>query len=1214
MTKLAVLTTYNQHCGLAEYVQSLIQHFPNEDLLILAESVPSEQLTAKDSANVIRCWNRGMKDFTELEQIILRYSISVLHLNCHYRFFNKDAVVPFLKSLRNKGIRIILQLHTTYTTDPALQALVRNVDQVVVHTLENKVEAVANGADPQQIRVIDLGAPQVKPIDKATARNKLGIPQEQKVVVSYGFIQAHKGVKEIVQSIQALRVSVPNICLYIVGTALPNSQPDRVYYESIKSLVKEHGLEDKVKFVDRYVSNDEVVAYLCAADAVALYYLSFYHESSAVVAQALACGASIVTSSAPTFSRLHEEVFHVTAGYPLPLAIQLVLTNNVLNAELRRKALSWAERFSRENMAGQFLALYEELGGGKILTGAGKQRESMMIKNTELPKILMWNRSNAISQRGGDTVVMEETAKNLRLLGLEVEIDVECKKDPRDYDLVHLHNFATPEITKAHAEFCAQHGVPFVVTTMYEDLPIFYNQMNGLFRILEQYIKMGQPKERWPEFIAIMKQATPSGSWVNTYTAGQAAALIASGSREKETLLRDYPQAKYVDTYRLGCEVSEFMDDGSLFVKETGIKDFVLCVGRLETRKNQLMLIKALEESDLTLVFATGGFTYQPDYEAACRNFKRKGRTHFLGRLPADVLASAYSAARVHALPSWYELPGIVSMEAARRNTNLVVSDRGTVRDYFGDWAYYCAPDDAESILRAVNQAYSSQVKPELAASVADCTWLNAAKQVLKIYERALGKSFAEVLSEQKQFTGPMAVKAVVSEQKKETKETSEIKSKTMNAEQEKLCLQAENLLKSGQIADAEGMLQNLLQPDQASVRVLRALGVAKLQVNKFAEAKEYFERAFILNSGDARIIAGLGAALWGLGQHEEAYSHYLQSLALNPDHLPSIYYLMDASYSLGRLDPLREVLIRFVKRNPTNHQIKYCLAGCLYKLEQWKESGDLLSEILKVNPTNTEAGELLAMVKEKLLVEHEAQQQAIASMVENEILPQKPIDSRLAALIEAKERKDYPTVIAAADNLINDKSRLEAERVLAALLKAESYAASGEVSKSEEIFNSLRNSDSYRYRTLAGLGAIFASRGSWQEAQDCFRQSLQLNPSYDVALAGLGVCAESNSDPQLAWGYFIQALDKNTENLRALLGVVGIGYRLDRVIEIERYTKKYLELHPANVSILYAHAGSLYALNRYQEARVDLQKALIFDRNNSLVLELLEKIESNVM
>ena len=40
---------------------------------------------------------------------------------------------------------------------------------------------------------------------------------------------------------------------------------------------------------------------------------------------------------------------------------------------------------------------------------------------------------------------------------------------------------------------------------------------------------------------------------------------------------------------------------------------------------------------------------------------------------------------------------------------NIVVSDRGTTKDYFKDYAYYCSPNDIESILNATNKAMNDK-------------------------------------------------------------------------------------------------------------------------------------------------------------------------------------------------------------------------------------------------------------------------------------------------------------------------------------------------------------------------------------------------------------------------------------------------------------------------------------------------------------------------
>lgn len=367
-------------------------------------------------------------------------------------------------------------------------------------------------------------------------------------------------------------------------------------------------------------------------------------------------------------------------------------------------------------------------------------------------KILFQNRPNCFTQRGGDTSLMERLAEELTKRGYQIDYDFSPNARPEDYALVHLFNFATPEISEHHARKAVAAGVPFVVTTLYEDWPLFFNKMHLFAEVMLAYVTHGQKEEHWLELRAAIAQAESRAPANNQFAASNAAALFVTGEAEATALRRDYGQgaeemsgrlnaaspALKIHTAYLGCEISETEASPELFISEYGISDFILCVGRLEARKNQLLLLKALEDVDLPLVFACGDFAYDERYAAACRSFKRKGQTIFLKQLSAEMLCSAFTAAKVHALPSWYELPGLVSIEAARYGCNVVASDYGTARDYLGSSAFYCAPDNPEDIKNAVLAAFHSENSPSLKKAVQRFTWSEHAAEVEQVYRQIL--------------------------------------------------------------------------------------------------------------------------------------------------------------------------------------------------------------------------------------------------------------------------------------------------------------------------------------------------------------------------------------------------------------------------------------------------------------------------------------------
>jgi glycosyltransferase involved in cell wall biosynthesis len=175
-----------------------------------------------------------------------------------------------------------------------------------------------------------------------------------------------------------------------------------------------------------------------------------------------------------------------------------------------------------------------------------------------------------------------------------------------------------------------------------------------------------------------------------------------------------------------------------LFRSLWGGKPFVLYVGRIEPRKNTLGLIKALQGQGLPLVVIGEAPPGCEDYERICR---RTGMGHvtWWGRLDHHdpLLASAYAAARVFALPSWFETPGLAALEAGLAGCSITVTPFGSTRDYFGDLVEYARPDRLAEIRRAVVKCWDNGPDPRLSRSIAShYLWPKVAQITAEVYDQ----------------------------------------------------------------------------------------------------------------------------------------------------------------------------------------------------------------------------------------------------------------------------------------------------------------------------------------------------------------------------------------------------------------------------------------------------------------------------------------------
>lgn len=196
-----------------------------------------------------------------------------------------------------------------------------------------------------------------------------------------------------------------------------------------------------------------------------------------------------------------------------------------------------------------------------------------------------------------------------------------------------------------------------------------------------------------------------------------------------------------------------------LFRDTYGLSDYVLCVGRIEHRKNQLLLATALAQTELPLVLI--GHTGDHEYEHLVVKFGGS-ELRLLGRMEpgSPMLRSAIAGARVFALPSWAEGAPLAALEAAAAGVPLVVSDRSGELEYFGKHARYCDPGSPSSIRHAVLEAWddvsNDHYVGELRKLVANAySWDRHIKETLAVYESvgmnsAVGAQSTEALIEVK--------------------------------------------------------------------------------------------------------------------------------------------------------------------------------------------------------------------------------------------------------------------------------------------------------------------------------------------------------------------------------------------------------------------------------------------------------------------------------
>jgi len=184
--------------------------------------------------------------------------------------------------------------------------------------------------------------------------------------------------------------------------------------------------------------------------------------------------------------------------------------------------------------------------------------------------------------------------------------------------------------------------------------------------------------------------------------------VITNSDMECDTLSKvlSLPREKFVTIYNGVEEIFFDKPSPDVFRREFGINDrFVLNVGNIEPRKNQLKLAEAIHyapEHKLVII----GHVRDADY---CQQVMKIGgdKVIYLGPLPHDsvLLRSAYQACDVFCLPSTLETPGLAALEAHAAGCRIAITEVGSTREYFSNSVVYLDPKDVVSIAQAIRDA-----------------------------------------------------------------------------------------------------------------------------------------------------------------------------------------------------------------------------------------------------------------------------------------------------------------------------------------------------------------------------------------------------------------------------------------------------------------------------------------------------------------------------
>jgi glycosyltransferase involved in cell wall biosynthesis len=269
------------------------------------------------------------------------------------------TIQPLDVHLLPRSRPLVLTAHDVLPREPrrgqlaAQRRLYERVDAVVVHSEHGRARLVEQlGVAPAKVHVIAHGAfehlarsPREQPLPPALAA--VGAP----VVLCFGLLRPYKGIDVLLEAWR----EVDGAELWIVG--MPRMDIDALRASAPPS----------VRWVPRFVTDDEIAAYFRRADLVVLPYREI--DQSGVLFTALAFGVPLLLSAVGGFPELaaHGAAALAPPGDAPALAAELrrLVADGAARERLAAAARAAAAGpYSWDAIARRHLALYGSLAGG----------------------------------------------------------------------------------------------------------------------------------------------------------------------------------------------------------------------------------------------------------------------------------------------------------------------------------------------------------------------------------------------------------------------------------------------------------------------------------------------------------------------------------------------------------------------------------------------------------------------------------------------------------------------------------------------------------------------------------------------------------------------------------------------------------------------------------------------------------------------------------
>jgi glycosyltransferase involved in cell wall biosynthesis len=341
-----VIPTWGKVCGVADYTRQLIHVTKNKSNQIKIYSELNEHLPA----------------------MIKKDAIDLVHFQHEYSLYDLNTLTRVMIELNRQQVPVITTLHS-WSSD--LVVYNRQISEwssrVIVHSKAVHRLCISHGYPRERMMVIPIGC-RLFPLEKKEKTKMLFDIQGFPCIGFFGFPFPHKGIHNLIQAINELKIYFPEIKGYFFAH-YPNSvDQNHSYYSFQKELQQQFVENTHLIWTKEFLPDSLIVNLLHAMDVNVLPYNAHnYQGISSAAKMLLAAKRPVLTTDNLFFSDLQNEVYKIPDSEANTIAGSLCKL--LLDSTLQERLVAKAELYLQKNSWKQIGNRYRELYQHAISTG-----------------------------------------------------------------------------------------------------------------------------------------------------------------------------------------------------------------------------------------------------------------------------------------------------------------------------------------------------------------------------------------------------------------------------------------------------------------------------------------------------------------------------------------------------------------------------------------------------------------------------------------------------------------------------------------------------------------------------------------------------------------------------------------------------------------------------------------------------------------------------